>query len=397
MADKKCRFMSATIRKQSNGGTLLQLSFIWMPGEFVVLSLVKNNIDVHVEKGASYYKQYYNQQPEKSRDISRGQRSDAIVSLPRVLPFKISLPKNETTVNLKSVSFVIIMHWPEGLSHIQSQIKSRLLFAESFTLKLSVSGVSTVRTMTTDREAMLLQSHSAAFLKVFIWSSFVTCLHLYNQKPRNPKETSLNLIWGPDSVDSCTVKLKSTLQRWGWRLIDTSLFLISVKGRLSVHAASHQQQWDQPSSFDHRVIECLRTEDVRNSDSNSDRLWSVFSHFLWAFLHHFFMLGFSGCDWTAAVSECVELCCFLLLQRALLHPLLLALSMLTFITDPLLPERLDVQPVVDQSHVHLQQHNTDNTDSAETLPFIVIWKVLKSTSSGDATGHRAAWRRKYVL
>ena len=55
---------SATIRKESNGGMLLKLSSICMHGVFIVLSLAKGNIDVHVEKGASYYKQYYNQQPE---------------------------------------------------------------------------------------------------------------------------------------------------------------------------------------------------------------------------------------------------------------------------------------------------------------------------------------------
>ena len=38
----------------------------------VVLLLAKSNLDVHVQMGASYYKQYYNQQPEKSCDISRG-------------------------------------------------------------------------------------------------------------------------------------------------------------------------------------------------------------------------------------------------------------------------------------------------------------------------------------
>ena len=44
------------------------------------------------------------------------------------------LPKNETTVNLKSASFVVIMHLNEGWTHIQSQIKPRMLFGESFTL-----------------------------------------------------------------------------------------------------------------------------------------------------------------------------------------------------------------------------------------------------------------------
>ena len=49
-------------------------------------------------------------------------------------PLKISLPENETTVNLKSASFFVIMHLHEGLTHIQSQIKPWLLFGESVTL-----------------------------------------------------------------------------------------------------------------------------------------------------------------------------------------------------------------------------------------------------------------------
>ena len=38
-------------------------------------------------------------------------------------------------VNLKSVSFIIILHLHEGLTHIQSQIKPWLHFGESFTLR----------------------------------------------------------------------------------------------------------------------------------------------------------------------------------------------------------------------------------------------------------------------
>ena len=49
--------------------------------------------------------------------------------------FKMSLPENETTVNLKSASLVVIMLLHEGLTHIHSQLKPRLLFGESFTLK----------------------------------------------------------------------------------------------------------------------------------------------------------------------------------------------------------------------------------------------------------------------
>ena len=49
-------------------------------------------------------------------------------------PLKISLPENETTVNLKSASFIVmLLH--KNLTHIHSQIKPWLLFGESFTLK----------------------------------------------------------------------------------------------------------------------------------------------------------------------------------------------------------------------------------------------------------------------
>ena len=63
----------------------------------------------------------------KNRDF------DAIIKVLVALPLKISLPKNETTVNLKSASLVIIIVH-KGLTHIQSQIKPWLLFGESFTL-----------------------------------------------------------------------------------------------------------------------------------------------------------------------------------------------------------------------------------------------------------------------
>ena len=53
-------------------------------------------------------------------------------------PLKICLPENESTVNLKSASLVVIMLLQEGLTHIQSQIKPRLLFGESFTLTVFV-------------------------------------------------------------------------------------------------------------------------------------------------------------------------------------------------------------------------------------------------------------------
>ena len=55
--------------------------------------------------------------------------------MPPRTPLKISLPENETKVNLKSASFVIHMLLHKVLTHIQSQIKPRLLFGESFTSK----------------------------------------------------------------------------------------------------------------------------------------------------------------------------------------------------------------------------------------------------------------------
>ena len=54
--------------------------------------------------------------------------------MPLALPSKMNVPKTETTVNLKSAFFIAIKLLHEGLTHIQSQIKPRLLFGESFTL-----------------------------------------------------------------------------------------------------------------------------------------------------------------------------------------------------------------------------------------------------------------------
>ena len=47
----------------------------------------------------------------------------------------MDMPENANKVNLKSASIAVIMLLHEGLTHIQSQIKPRLLFGESFTLK----------------------------------------------------------------------------------------------------------------------------------------------------------------------------------------------------------------------------------------------------------------------
>ena len=65
---------------------------------------------------------------------SKNSDFDAIIPVPLALQFRINVPKNENTVNLKSASFVVIMHLPEGLTHIQSQIKPWLHFGEGFTL-----------------------------------------------------------------------------------------------------------------------------------------------------------------------------------------------------------------------------------------------------------------------
>ena len=46
----------------------------------------------------------------------------------------MSLPENETKVNLKSASFIVMMLLHEGLTHIHSQIKPRVLLGESFPL-----------------------------------------------------------------------------------------------------------------------------------------------------------------------------------------------------------------------------------------------------------------------
>ena len=55
--------------------------------------------------------------------------------MPRALPLKISLPENETAVNLKSASSIIIMLLHKGFTYIQSQINPRLLFGASFILR----------------------------------------------------------------------------------------------------------------------------------------------------------------------------------------------------------------------------------------------------------------------
>ena len=57
-------------------------------------------------------------------------------------PLKISLLENKTTINLKSDSFIVIMHLHEDLTHIQSQKKPRLHFSKSCTLSSSATIIS---------------------------------------------------------------------------------------------------------------------------------------------------------------------------------------------------------------------------------------------------------------
>ena len=59
-------------------------------------------------------------------------------------PLKISLPENETTVNLKSASVIVIILLHEGLTHIQSQINLWLLSGENFTLKQHLVNISAI-------------------------------------------------------------------------------------------------------------------------------------------------------------------------------------------------------------------------------------------------------------
>ena len=42
--------------------------------------------------------------------------------MPLSPPFKINVPKTETTVNLESASFIVIMLLHEGLTHIQALV-----------------------------------------------------------------------------------------------------------------------------------------------------------------------------------------------------------------------------------------------------------------------------------
>ena len=66
-------------------------------------------------------------------------------------PLKISLHENETMVNLKNASFIVIMLLHLCLTHRHSQIKPRSLFGESFTLKLSHTGITSMLHVVKDR------------------------------------------------------------------------------------------------------------------------------------------------------------------------------------------------------------------------------------------------------
>ena len=51
----------------------------------------------------------------------------------------MSLPENETRLNFKRASLIVISLLHEGLTHIHSQMKPNLLFGKSLTLnKVSV-------------------------------------------------------------------------------------------------------------------------------------------------------------------------------------------------------------------------------------------------------------------
>ena len=72
-------------------------------------------------------------------------------------------PKNESTVNLKSASFIVIMLSHEGLTHIHSQIKPRLLFGESFTLKMISLFAATAPETTENMLNIFILNHTNAF------------------------------------------------------------------------------------------------------------------------------------------------------------------------------------------------------------------------------------------
>ena len=101
---------------------------------------------------------------------------------------KISLPKNEITVNLKSASFVVIMLLHEGLTHIQSQIKPRLLSGESFTL---MGQAQEQRVQTQAEQRCCSNEHNYKY-KLYIVPLFILFFF-----------TNLNIPWHPIKNNNC--------------------------------------------------------------------------------------------------------------------------------------------------------------------------------------------------
>ena len=75
----------------------------------------------------------------------------------------MNVPENENMVNLKSASFIVFMHLPEGLTHIQSQIKPWLDFGESFTSIQQVQQINTCR-----KQMHMFKTHHRTFEMSFL-------------------------------------------------------------------------------------------------------------------------------------------------------------------------------------------------------------------------------------
>ena len=97
--------------------------------------------------------------------------------MPLALTFKINVPKTETMINLKSASFVVIMLLHEGLTHIQSQIKPRLLFGESFALMLTYVALKILQAVSLEL-SMKSTVTSNTGVTVFFPFSFIYCVEL---------------------------------------------------------------------------------------------------------------------------------------------------------------------------------------------------------------------------
>ena len=70
---------------------------------------------------------------------------------------------------LRSASFIVIMHLQQDLTHIQSQIKTWLLFGKSFTLKYSDMGVICILTQT------CLCTWCTVKASILLWNSWWKC------------------------------------------------------------------------------------------------------------------------------------------------------------------------------------------------------------------------------